>query len=135
MATSTILLIAGIAAAVVWTIFFGGKLPIPFGSRSCQGKDWRRSFPDATKTEIRQFLSVFTEAFAFKNREKLKFNPNDQLLDISHALYPHKWQADALEFETLDEDLKSKYGVSFNKVWRDGLTLGQIFEHVRQVCK
>ena len=75
------------------------------------------------------------ESFAFRDREKLKLNPNDQLLDIYRALYPHKWQADALEFETLSEDLKSKYGVSFNDVWRDNLTLGQLFEHVRQVRK
>ena len=135
MDTSTILLIAGIAATVVWTTLFGGKLPRPFGSRSCQGKDWRQSFPDASKTEIRQFLSVFTEAFAFDNREKLKLNPNDQMLDIYRALYPHKWQADAMEFETLDKDLKSIYGVSFNNVWRDGLTLGQLFVHVLQVRK
>lgn len=135
MASSSILVLAGIAAAVVWAIIFGGKLPVPFGSRSCQGRNWRRSFPDASKSEIRQFLSAFVESFAFRDREKLKLNPSDQLLDIYRALYPHKWQADALEFETLSEDLKSKYGVNFNEVWRDGLTLGQLFEHVRQVRK
>lgn len=108
---------------------------MPFGARACQGRNWRRSFPDASKDEIRLFLSTFTESFAFDDREKLKLNPNDQLLDIYHALYPHKWQADAMEFETLSDDLQSKYGVNFSSVWREGLTLGQLFEQVRQVKK
>jgi hypothetical protein len=135
MATSTALLIAVIVGTIVWVVFFGGKLPAPFGARTCQGKNWRRSFPDASKDEIRLFLSTFTESFAFNDREKLKLNPNDQLLDIYRALYPHKWQADAMEFETLNDDLQSKYGVNFNSIWREGLTLGQLFEQVRQARK
>ena len=135
MATSTALLIAAIAGTIIWAVFSGGKLPVPFGARTCQGRDWRRSYPDASKDEIRQFLSTFTESFAFKDREKLKLNPNDQLLDIYRALYPHKWQADAMEFETLSDDLQSKYGVNFNSIWREGLTLGQLFEQVRQARK
>lgn len=135
MTTSTVLLFAVITGAIFWAVFFGGKLPVPFGARSCQGKNWRRSFPDASKDEIRQFLSTFTESFAFNDREKLKLNPNDQLLDIYRALYPHKWQADSMEFETLSYDLQSKYGVNFGSIWRDGLTLGQLFEQVRQAKK
>jgi len=75
------------------------------------------------------------ESFAFRDREKLKLNPNDQILDIYRAQYPHKWQADALEFETLSKNLKSKYGADFNDVWRDDLTLGQLFAYVQQVRK
>ena len=135
MTTSSVLLVVAIAAFVLWTIRYGGALPMPFGARSCQGKVWRRSFPDASKYEIRQFLAVFTESFAFRDREKLKLNPNDQLLDVYRALYPHKWQADALEFETLNENLEAKYGISFNKVWRDGLTLGQLFTSLRAASK
>lgn len=112
-----------------------GKLPVPFGARSCQGGSWHRSFPEASKEEIRLFLSTFTESFAFDDREKLKLNPNDKLLDIYRALYPHKWHADALEFETLRDGLQSKYGVTFCSVWREGLTLGQLFQHVQQVTK
>ncbi|MFZ3174707.1 MAG: hypothetical protein WA146_07410 [Thiobacillus sp.] len=135
MAISTALLIAVIVGTIIWAVVFGGKLPVPFGARTCQGKNWRRSFPDASKDEIRQFLSSFTESFAFNDQEKLKLNPNDQLLDIYRALYPHKWQADAMEFETLSDDLQSKYGVDFNSVWREGLTLGQLFEQVRKARK
>ena len=135
MATSTTLLIAAIACAIIWSVFFGGKLPVPFSARSCQGRDWCRLFPDASKEEIRQFLSTFTESFAFKDQEKLKLNPNDQLLDIYRALYPHMWQADAMEFETLSDDLQSKYGVNFSRIWCECLTLGQLFEQIRQPRK
>ncbi|HXU94456.1 MAG TPA: hypothetical protein VFP33_12445 [Gallionella sp.] len=110
MTITTALLVAAIAGTIIWSFFFGGKLPVPFNARTCQGRNWRRSFPAASKDEIRQFLSTFTESFAFNDQEKWKLNPNDQLLDIYRALYPHKWQADAMEFETLSEDLKSKYG-------------------------
>jgi propanediol dehydratase small subunit len=120
MTTSSVLLVVAIAAFVLWTIRYGGALPMPFGARSCQGKAWRRSF---------------TESFAFRDREKLKLNPNDQLLDIYRALYPHKWQADALEFEILNENIEAKYGISFNKLWRDGLTLGQLFTSLRAASK
>lgn len=78
---------------------------------------------------------MFTDSFAFRDKDKLKLNPNDQLLNIYRALYPHKWQADALEFETLAEVLESKYSVDFSNVWRDGLTLGQLFASVRQSPK
>ena len=135
MATSIILLVAAVAGTIVWIVFFGGRMPVPFDARSCQGRNWRRSFLNASKDEIRQFLSTFTESFAFRDREKLKLNPNDQLLDIYRALYPRRWQADALEFESLSEDLQSKYDVNLSSAWREGLTLGQLFEHVQQARK
>jgi propanediol dehydratase small subunit len=130
--TSTILLIGATLALIVWASVFGGKLPVPFGARSCQGTSWRRSFPDAPKEEIRKFLSLFTDSFAFDNTERLKLNPDDQLLDIYRALYPRKWQADALEFETLAHALESEYKVKLASVWHNGLTLGQLFAHVRR---
>ncbi len=135
MTISTILLVSAIVCSIGCAVFFGGKLPGPFDIRSCQGRDWHQSFPETSKDEIRQFLSTFTESFAFKDRDKLKFHPNDQLLDIYRALYPHKWQPDAMEFETLSEDLKSKYDLNFSFIWHDGLTLGQLFEHIQQIRK
>lgn len=74
---------------------------------------------------------MFTSAFAFNDTEKLKLSPEDQLLSIYRALYPHKWQADALEFETLAQDIQSKYGVNFSAIWYETLTLGQLFTCVR----
>lgn len=72
-------------------------------------------------------MIFFVKAFAFSDNEKLKLNPDDKILEIYKALYPSKWMADALEFETLERDLRQKYSVELEKVWRDDLTLGDLF--------
>jgi hypothetical protein len=41
MALSTVGIAIALVALVIWAIYFGGKLPVPFGLRSCQGKSWR----------------------------------------------------------------------------------------------
>lgn len=61
MITSSVLLVVAIAAFALWTIRYGGALPMPLV---------------------------------------------------------------ALEFETLNENLAANYEISFNKFWRDGLSLG-----------
>jgi propanediol dehydratase small subunit len=131
MSIATVSVVLGVVLAFAWAVRSGGTLPSPYRLRECQGKTWRRAFPDASKTEVRRFLSVFTESFAFSDAEKLKFNPNDQLLDVYRALYPYKWQADAMELETLSEEIQAKYGVEFSHVWRRDMTLGQLFSCVR----
>lgn len=40
-----------------------------------------------------------------------------------------------MEFEMLSEELESKYGVTFSSVWREDLTLGQLFAHVQKARK
>jgi propanediol dehydratase small subunit len=132
MTTIIVLLIISIVGTALWTLSIDQILPAPFDMRTRQGRDWRRSFPKASKFEIRQFLLTFTEAFAFDDQDKLKFNPNDQLLDIYRALYPHKWQPDGLEFEILSDILKSKYKVKLSEIWCEDMTLGQLFQQVWQ---
>ena len=67
------------------------------------------------------------KAFAFSDNEKLKLRPDDKILEIYKALYPSKWTPDALEFETLAKDLQQRYSVELEKIWRDDLTLGDLF--------
>jgi hypothetical protein len=105
-------------------------LPLPFRNRACQGTGWRRAFPKVSKQNIRKFLALFVEAFAFKASAKLQFNPDDKILDIYRSLYPHKWQPDSLEVETLAKFIEETYHVSFNAVWSDRLTLGELFAYV-----
>lgn len=120
---------------IVLTIFvaliFGEALPKKYKDRKCEGIAWKKEFPLSSSDDIRAFLSFFVEAFAFKDHHKLKFQPDDKLLDIYKLLYPHKWQADAMEFETLADDLKSKYSLSLNEIWHDDLTLGELFAKVQ----
>jgi propanediol dehydratase small subunit len=117
----------------LWSAKFGGLLPKSLRSRSCQGEGWRAAFPAASKQQIRELLSLFVSAFGFYETEKLKLSPNDPLLQIYRSLHPHRGQADALEFETLVEDLSRKYRVDLVAVWREDLTLGELFAHTTAV--
>ena len=91
------------------------------------------AFPQASKGEIRKFLSLFVEAFAFKDSQKLLLTPDDEILSIYRALYPSRWMPDALELETLADDLMRQYGLSLQAVWHEQLTLGQLFGQL-QAC-
>ena len=130
MATSTILLICALIAFAIWSIKDGGRLPKAFRQRSCQGAAWMGAFPGAKKDEIRRFLSLFVSAFAFNDDQKLRLTPDDKILEIYRALYPSRWLADALEVETLAEELERQYGLSLQTIWHEHLTLGQLFSHI-----
>ena len=71
---------------------------------------------------------MFVEAFAYAERDKLKFNPEDRLLAIYRAQYPSQWMADAMELETLDLLVRKRYEVSLSEIWNNDLTLGKLFE-------
>lgn len=117
-----------IGALFVWSMAFGGQLPPPLRDRICQGRAWRREFPSASKSDIRAFLSLVVEAFAFPNRERLKLAPGDEILGIYRAVYPKKgWGVDGLELESLALAVERKQGVSFEKLWHEKLTLGELF--------
>lgn len=131
MSQSTLVLICMVFGLLVWGAAFAARLPAPFRIRACQGPNWRRAFPETPKHEIREFLSLFVSAFAFKDVEKLKLNPNDQIFDIYRSLYPSKWLADNLEMETLSKDLEAKYGISLQALWSEHLTLGELFLRTR----
>lgn len=127
MATSTVVILSLIAASVLWSVLFSGRLPKPYFNRTCQGKGWRNAFPMSSKQDIREFLSVFVDAFAFSQTERLKLNPDDQVLQIYRTIYPSKWTPDALEVETLAKGIEAKYGFSLESIWHEQLTLGELF--------
>ncbi len=77
-------------------------------------------------------MALFVGAFAFPDKEKLKFGPDDKILSIYRALYPSRWMPDALEVETLAKGIESRYGLSFLRVWNENLTLGELFANVRE---
>ncbi|BBE50660.1 hypothetical protein OYT1_ch1100 [Ferriphaselus amnicola] len=130
MSTLTIMFL--LAIAVLLGCASMGRLPGQFGDRACQGRGWRSAFPTAPKAEIREFLALFAEAFAFPNKEKLKFSPDDKILSVYRTLYPSRWTPDALEVETLAKDIEAKYGLQFSSVWSENLTLGELFAKVQE---
>lgn len=116
----------------VFHLKFGTGLPKRYRSRRCAGFLWRRAFPQATKDDIREFLLLFTSAFAFRDCEKLKFSPNDRVWQIYRDLYPSRWVADAMELETLADDLERKYGIVLVEIWSEKLTLAEVFAHLQR---
>ncbi|HEX3530809.1 MAG TPA: hypothetical protein VH988_27410 [Thermoanaerobaculia bacterium] len=133
MSPGTALVVLIVLVALLSSILFGGRLPQPFQSRGCQGKLWRREFPNVSKQEIRAFLSLFAGAFAFRQSERLKLNPNDPILAVYRAVDPHVGTTDMLELETLAVDVEKKYGIDFDLIWSDELTLGELFAHVQRL--
>ena len=120
-----------ILLALAWSALSFGQVANPFRTRASQGRLWRRAFPWASKKQIREFLAVFAEAFAFRDTDKLKFRPDDQLLGIYKTLHPSKWLSDATEIQKLASGLRARYGVALEEVWDEHMTLGALFAHVQ----
>lgn len=125
----SLLLIAVLAVAS--SALHGGVLRA-YVRRGCQGRAWRRAFPGASKSDIRDFLTLFADAFALRRKHRLKFGPDDTVLSIYQACNPHAWLPDALELETLATNMQTKHGLLPERLWNDGLTLGQLFAHTRR---
>lgn len=98
-----------------------------FWKRSCTGVLWRRRFPSVQKQAIREFLDAFVDSFGFNAQKKLKFTPDDKIVDIYNALYPYKGLPDALEIAMLAINLEKRYGFDGAKVENNDITLGQLF--------
>lgn len=103
-----------------------------YWSRPCTGRDWKRRFPGVPKEEIRDFLEVFVDGFAFSSKKRLKFNPDDKVMDVYRALYPTPGWPDALELETFARNIERKYGFDLAKAFDQDITLGGIFEMIRK---
>lgn len=125
---STLLLIVTFFAYRQW------HGPSPYHGRTCTGRAWRRAFPDAPKETIRQYLECFVDGMAFSSTTKLKFHPNDQVLDVYRAIYGGRTPfGDAMECETFLENLESGFGKSIDEllaVWHSEVTLGELFAFV-----
>lgn len=103
-----------------------------YWSRWCTGAEWRKRFPDAPKQAIREFIQQFTDGFALSKKTRLKFSPDDKVMDIYRARNPIKNWPDCLELEYFARNLERKYGVDLLKVWRQDIYLGEIFAMTRK---
>ena len=123
--------IVGIGVFLIVLFWIGDTLPKKYRNRGCMGENWKVEFTNSNKEDIREFLLLFADSFAFSSGDKLKFEPHDKLLEIYKELYPSKWLADAMEFETLADELVNKYQVKLNDLWHNDLTLGQLYLGVK----
>lgn len=103
------------------------RLPLGFRNRACQGRAWRRAFPDAPKDGIRSFLDAFVESFGFDPSCRLIWSPEDRILGVYEALYPSPWGVDAMELEAFALMLEKRCGLRLAERWNDQLTLGALF--------
>ena len=85
-----------------------------------------------SKEAIREFLEFFVKGFAFSSKNRLKFNPDDKIMDIYRALYPTEGWPDGLELETFSISLEKKYRLDLASVINDDLTLGQLFQMITE---
>jgi len=97
------------------------------------GIRWRRRFPDSPKAEIREFLRIFIAAFAFNRTRLGRFSPDDRVMDVYRALYPREdGRTDSMEFETLVMELQRQYQIDFFALWREDITLGELYSYTRK---
>ncbi|MBL0085206.1 MAG: hypothetical protein IPP44_00595 [Ideonella sp.] len=106
---------------------YGGYPPEPYRSRACQGGAWKKAFPTAASTEVRNYLLLFVKCFGFHDTQRLQFGPQDQIFQIYEALYPTNGGIDGLELETLAVKIERQYKVDFCAIWHQGLTFGELF--------
>lgn len=68
-------------------------------------------------------------AFGFTGESSLKFEPDDIILDVYKELYPPSIlpTPDGLELESLAAHIEENYNVDFDEIWREDLTLGELF--------
>ncbi len=102
-----------------------------YWDRSCQGREWKRAFPDSTAEEIRTFLCLLVDCFGFKAKNQLCFSPKDRLLAIYRASNPDPTAPDILEIETFGRELEALYGLSFSAAWNGETTLGEIYARAK----
>jgi Na+-transporting methylmalonyl-CoA/oxaloacetate decarboxylase gamma subunit len=104
---------------------------VPIARRPCAGRDWRRAFPDASKTELREFLEIFTCSFLLPTKYLLKFRPGDRVMDIYRMMHPPGSLIDEMELEAFAMDFERTYQVNLEQLWRDDITLGDLFSRTR----
>jgi len=68
-----------------------------------------------------------SSATAFDASEKLKFSPEDRILDVYRAVYPPRHAPDSLELETFACELEKRFGLRLASLWSDQLTPGEVF--------
>jgi propanediol dehydratase small subunit len=102
--------------------------------RACTGFRWRRQFPDAPKCEIREFLDLFVDAFGFKPKRRCCFAPDDRVMEIYRTVYPPGDDVDNMELEFLYKKVKKRYGIDLAALWREDVTLGEIYKQTHRTA-
>ena len=130
---NALLTIAVLAVLISLPAWIGRRRALrQYWDRACMGIRWRRRFPDVPKSELREFLTIFVDAFCFDHKRRTCFSPDDRVMEVYRADYPPGSLADSMELETLGLRLEKRYGIDFTAVWREDITLGELYEHTKR---
>lgn len=77
------------------------------------------------------FLKLFVDGFALRRKHYLTFRPSDRIMDIYRAINPKWLGVDSMEVEIFAQLLERQYEVELESIWRDDLTLGEVFGRTR----
>jgi len=123
-----------IAALIIWVYLKEFKLPKPYQHRSCMGKKWKLMFPEAKNKDIRLFLTCFVEGMAFDEADKLKFEPQDKIIDVYKNIYGGKIpRGDEMECEYFVQSVAEEFEMDLDQVmkaWSEDTTLGEFFDFI-----
>jgi hypothetical protein len=132
--TTLAIISAIVALTLMWAVPFERKRRAALGvfwSRDCLGAAWRKTFPDASRDDIREFLYLLVDAFGFKRSDALRFAPTDTVMGIYRAAYPDPSAPDALELETWQRSLQRRFGLATLDGIPSNPSLGALFAKVR----
>ena len=102
-----------------------------YWARGCSGRAWRRTFPAASKAELREYLQLFAQAFDLPPERSLCFAPTDRVTDVYLACNPIRGMPDALETELFVQALEERYGVTLALPMHENVSLGELFSLTR----
>ena len=137
--TLAITLILAFGSLIVWGAWLSSIKFNYIGEyelRPCQGRQWKKEFPNAKKEDIRKFLKSLVAGMDFLEEDKLKFCPNDELIEIYRSFYGGKTPfSDEMECERFILGLSDAFKMEPEKLtepWKDEhVTLGHIFRITR----
>jgi hypothetical protein len=128
----------GFLVAAVVLVSMGARLLVEhirlrsYWRRTCTGRAWKSSYPDASKDEIREFLQLFVRAFGFRRSRMLRLEPTDQVETILSKRFPSYLALDPLELEDFIRKVRRRYGVDLVSEWHKEITLGEVFARTRR---
>ena len=97
---------------------------------ACVGRDWKHAFPNASNSSIRDYCGLIVDAFMLPKSYLLKLPPRTPLAEIYKAVTTDG--IDNFEYETLELLIDKQYKISLISIWRDDLTLGDLFQVVQE---
>lgn len=124
--------VVSLSVALVVNVLRERRRLRPFYERGDWRAEWLARFPEVAENEVSEFLEMFVHAFCLRQGSEFAFRPDDRLIDVYRAIYPGPGMADGLEFETFVMSVERRYGVDLGALWREDVTLGEVFGWVRE---